>query len=70
MLKVQISVTHGRGLPTLCGFYNISIQGRKEAGAEGLLGGRQMEESVGSEGSQQHGYHVEGWVDSADSPLL
>ena len=40
MLKVQISVTHGRGLATLYGFYNIFIQdkgqSRKEAGAEGL----------------------------------
>jgi hypothetical protein len=39
MLKVQISVTHGRGLATLYGFYNIFIQdkgqSRKEAGAEG-----------------------------------
>jgi len=39
MLKVQISATHGRGLVTLYGFYNISTQdkgqSRKEAGAEG-----------------------------------
>jgi hypothetical protein len=41
MLKVQISATHGRGLLTLYGFYNISIQdkgqSRKEAGAEGRI---------------------------------